>query len=183
MSSSQNWIDRGEACITKTYGRYPLVAVKGEGTRLQDAEGKSYLDFLAGVAVNNLGHCHPKVTEAVQRHAATLMNAHDFTTRIKVLLLEKLVEVLPGDLTGIQLYDSGTTAVEAGLRTGDRITALDGEKIVRLKDVLALLAWVPPNEESRELIENRGIRLTLLRDGQTIEATLPGDVFRKLELP
>ena len=45
--------------------------------------------------------------------AKKLMNAHDFTTEIKVQLLEKMHEVLPGDLTGMQLYDSGTTAVEA----------------------------------------------------------------------
>jgi 4-aminobutyrate aminotransferase-like enzyme len=83
---------------------------------LTDVDGNVYLDFSSGIYVTNLGHCHPKVTEAVQRAAATLMNCHDFTTPVKAALLEKLAAVMPPGLTGVQLYDSGTTAVEAGLR-------------------------------------------------------------------
>ncbi|MCK4536271.1 MAG: acetylornithine transaminase [Desulfuromonadales bacterium] len=78
MSLSQNWIDRAEQCVMKTYGRYPLVAVRGEGCRLWDVEGKEYLDFLAGVAVNNLGHCHPKVVAALQEQAGTLLHCSNF---------------------------------------------------------------------------------------------------------
>ena len=54
MSVSQDWITRAEKNVMKTYGRYPIVADRGEGCRLWDVEGNSYLDFLAGVAVNNL---------------------------------------------------------------------------------------------------------------------------------
>ena len=79
-------------------------------------DGNVYLDFSSGIYVTTLGHCHPKVTEAVQKYAGQLMNCHDFTTPIKMKLLEKLADILPGDLRGVQLYDSGTTAVEAGLR-------------------------------------------------------------------
>ena len=96
---------------------FPVVFEKGSGCTLEDVDGNRYIDFSSGIYVTTLGHCHPKVSEAVARAAHTLMNAHDFTTPIKVKLLEKMVEVLPGDLTGVQLYDSGTTAVEAGLRT------------------------------------------------------------------
>jgi acetylornithine aminotransferase len=78
MSLSQNWIDRAEQCVMKTYGRYPLVAVRGEGCRLWDADGKSYLDFLAGVAVNNLGHCHPKVVAALREQAGKLLHCSNF---------------------------------------------------------------------------------------------------------
>jgi 4-aminobutyrate aminotransferase-like enzyme len=66
--------------------------------------------------VTSLGHCHPKVSSQVAHYAHTLMNAHDFTSEIKTRLLEKLVSIMPGDLDCVQLYDSGTTAVEAGLR-------------------------------------------------------------------
>jgi 4-aminobutyrate aminotransferase-like enzyme len=66
--------------------------------------------------VTTLGHCHPKITQAVQKYAGQLMNCHDFTTDIKTRLMEKMAAILPGDLKGYQLYDSGTTAVEAGLR-------------------------------------------------------------------
>jgi len=62
----------------KTYGRYPVVPVKGEGCRLWDADGKEYLDFLGGVAVNNLGHCHPKVVAALQKQAAELIHCSNY---------------------------------------------------------------------------------------------------------
>src|SRR6056297_3899113 len=78
MSLTQSWIDRAEQSVMKTYGRYPLVAVRGEGCRLWDAEGKEYLDFLAGVAVNNLGHCHPRVVAALQEQATTLIHCSNF---------------------------------------------------------------------------------------------------------
>jgi hypothetical protein len=77
----------------------------------------------------------------------------------------------------------GSAAEQAGIRSGDRITALNGEKVVRLKDVVALLAWLPLDKDSQELAARQGVRLTLLRDGKSIEATLPGEVFRTLELP
>lgn len=95
---------------------FPVVFESGHGVTLRDADGNTYIDFSSGIYVAGLGHCHPKVTEAVQRAAATLMNAHDFTTPLKVELLEELASLAPGDLRGIQLFDSGTAAVEAGLR-------------------------------------------------------------------
>jgi len=95
---------------------FPVCFEKGFGVTLTDVDGNTYIDFSSGIYVTTLGHCHPKVTEAVQKAAGTLMNCHDFTTPIKMKLLEKLTEILPGDLSGVQLYDSGTTAVEASLR-------------------------------------------------------------------
>jgi 4-aminobutyrate aminotransferase len=95
---------------------FPVVFEHGSGCTLTDVDGNVYLDFSSGIYVTTLGHCHPKVTEAVQKAAGQLMNCHDFTSPVKVRLLEKLKEILPGDLSGVQLYDSGTTAVEAGLR-------------------------------------------------------------------
>jgi 4-aminobutyrate aminotransferase-like enzyme len=95
---------------------FPVVFDHGRGCELVDIDGNRYIDFSSGIYVTTLGHCHPKVTEAVQKMAAKLMNCHDFTTEIKTKLVEKLSEILPGDLSGFQFYDSGTTAVEAGLR-------------------------------------------------------------------
>ncbi|MBI5092519.1 MAG: aspartate aminotransferase family protein [Candidatus Hydrogenedentes bacterium] len=95
---------------------FPVAFESGEGCILRDVDGNEYIDFSSGIYVTTLGHCHPKVSEAVAKYARTLMNAHDFTTPIKTQLVEKLAEILPGDLNGFQFYDSGTTAVEAGLR-------------------------------------------------------------------
>jgi 4-aminobutyrate aminotransferase-like enzyme len=94
----------------------PVVFEKGHGVTLTDVDGNTYIDFSSGIYVTTLGHCHPKVSEAVAHHAKNLMNCHDFNTPVKVALLEKLAEIQPWDLTGMQLYDSGTTAVEAALR-------------------------------------------------------------------
>jgi len=77
MNSAQ-WIEKSDKYIMKTYGRYPIVPVRGEGCRLWDADGKVYLDFLAGVAVNNLGHCHPKVVKAIQEQAATMIHCSNY---------------------------------------------------------------------------------------------------------
>jgi 4-aminobutyrate aminotransferase-like enzyme len=95
---------------------FPVAFEKGEGCVLTDVDGNEYLDFSSGIYVTTLGHCHPKISEAVATAARTLMNCHDFTTPIKTQLVEKLADILPGDLNGFQFYDSGTTAVEAGLR-------------------------------------------------------------------
>src|SRR5210317_293716 len=60
--SNSSWIERSDQVFISTYSRFPAVLVKGQGCRLEDADGKEYLDFLAGIAVCSLGHCHPKVT-------------------------------------------------------------------------------------------------------------------------
>ena len=95
---------------------FPVAFESGRGCVLRDVDGNDYIDFSSGIYVTTLGHCHPKISEAIAKHAAQLMNAHDFTTPIKTRLMEKLAEVMPGDLDGFQLYDSGTAAVEAGIR-------------------------------------------------------------------
>ncbi len=96
---------------------FPVVFSEGRGCTLTDVDGNRYIDFSSGIYVTTLGHCHPKVSEAVAVWANRLMNAHDFTTPVKVALLDKMLEVLPKGYGGIQLYDSGTTAVEAAIRT------------------------------------------------------------------
>jgi 4-aminobutyrate aminotransferase-like enzyme len=95
---------------------FPVAFESGQGCALRDVDGNRYIDFSSGIYVATLGHCHPKVGEAIQKYAGTLMNAHDFTTPIKARLCEKLAEILPGDLSGFQFYDCGTAAVEAGMR-------------------------------------------------------------------
>lgn len=76
--NSEQWIAKADKYIMKTYGRYPIVPVRGEGSVLWDADGKRYLDFLAGVAVNNLGHCHPKIVAALQKQAAELIHCSNY---------------------------------------------------------------------------------------------------------
>lgn len=95
---------------------FPVAFESGHGYTLTDVDGNTYIDFSSGIYVTGLGHCHPKISEAVAKQAMTLMNCHDFTTKVKMELVEKLHEITGGRFAGFQFYDSGTTAVEAGLR-------------------------------------------------------------------
>ena len=71
---SQTLMMLSEQYIAHTYNRYPLLLVRGKGTRVWDLDGKEYLDFFAGLAVCNLGHCHPKVVKAIQDQAEKLIH-------------------------------------------------------------------------------------------------------------
>jgi len=67
-----------EKYIAHTYNRYPVLLVKGKGTRVWDLEGEEYLDFVSGLAVLNLGHCHPRVVKAIQTQAEKLIHVSNF---------------------------------------------------------------------------------------------------------
>jgi predicted acetylornithine/succinylornithine family transaminase len=75
---SQTLMRLSEQYIAHTYARFPIILVRGQGTRLWDIEGKEYLDFVAGLAVCNLGHCHPKVVKAIQEQAKKLIHVSNF---------------------------------------------------------------------------------------------------------
>jgi len=101
---------------------FPVCFEEGSGITLIDVDGNKYLDFSSGIYVTSLGHCHPKISEAVSYWAKKLMNAHDFTTPVKEKLMEKMAGILPGKLNAIQLYSDGTASVEAALRAARAIT-------------------------------------------------------------
>ena len=75
---SKQWMELSEKVVAHTYNRFPILLVKGKGTRVWDKDGKEYLDFLAGLAVCNLGHCHPKVVKAIQEQAEKLIHISNF---------------------------------------------------------------------------------------------------------
>ncbi|MDR0349775.1 MAG: aspartate aminotransferase family protein [Tannerella sp.] len=101
---------------------FPVCFDHGYGITLTDVDGNKYLDFSSGIYVTSLGHCHPKISEAICTWAKKLMNIHDFTTPVKEKLMEKMASILPGKLNAIQLYSDGTTAVEAAIRAARAIT-------------------------------------------------------------
>jgi len=72
--STQEIINLTSKYIANTYNRFPIAITKGKGCRVWDADGKEYLDFVAGLAVCNLGHCHPKVVKAIQEQAEKLIH-------------------------------------------------------------------------------------------------------------
>ena len=72
--TTEDLIACSDEYVMKTYNRTPMVLVRGKGTRVWDSDGRQYLDFVAGIAVCSLGHSHPKVVEAIQRQAETLIH-------------------------------------------------------------------------------------------------------------
>ncbi len=82
-----------EKYVMETYARADILFVRGEGTRLYDAEGREYLDFAAGIAVCSLGHCHPAVTKAIQEQAGKLVHTSNlFLNEWQPKLAQKLIE-------------------------------------------------------------------------------------------
>ncbi len=115
MNSSAEWIKRSEALFMRTYTRFPAVMVAGKGCRLTDADGREYLDFLAGIAVCSLGHCHPAVTAAIHEQAGRLTHVSNlFHTIPQTELAEILVTHSFADR--VFLANSGAEANEAAIK-------------------------------------------------------------------
>ena len=109
------WIERGERVFAGTYTRFPVAMVRGEGCRLWDADGKEYLDFLAGIAVCALGHCHPAITNAIRTQANELVHVSNlFYTKPQIELAELLIANSFADR--VFFANSGAEANEAAIK-------------------------------------------------------------------
>jgi len=112
---NDNWAKRSDDVIIGTYARYPATMVKGEGCTLTDAEGKEYLDCLAGIAVCSLGHCHPAVSDAICAQAKKLVHVSNlYYTQPQTELAELLIENSFADR--VFLANSGAEANEAAIK-------------------------------------------------------------------
>ncbi|MGP4029057.1 acetylornithine transaminase [Actinomadura sp. 3N407] len=108
--------ERFEAAFMPNYGVPPVALARGEGCRVWDADGREYLDLIAGIAVTSLGHAHPALIEAVSSQVATLAHSSNlFLHEPEVLLAERLRELLGGD-GRVFLANSGTEANECALK-------------------------------------------------------------------
>jgi acetylornithine/N-succinyldiaminopimelate aminotransferase len=117
--------------LMPTYGRNPVEFVRGEGTRLWDADGNEYLDFLCGISVTQLGHCHPGVVEAVTEQAQRLMHVGNlFYTEQHLRLAERLSRLSIGGK--VFFSNSGAEANECAIKLARRHRA--GGEIVVLEN-------------------------------------------------
>ena len=108
---SVNWIDVEKNNYMFTVRRQPIVIARGDGTRVWDVDGKEYLDFTAGWAVNNLGHCHPAITTEIVNQAKTLVQtSNQFYTLPQLRLAETLVQ--SSVLDKVFFGNSGAEALE-----------------------------------------------------------------------
>lgn len=104
-----------------------IVAERAKGSYIYDMNGDAYLDFSTGIAVNNVGHCHPRVVEAVQKQVAELMHTSVVTHHKRYIeLAKKLVEVTPPSLDSVFLANSGAEAVEGALKLARYVTGRPG---------------------------------------------------------
>jgi acetylornithine/N-succinyldiaminopimelate aminotransferase len=101
--------------VIPSYARLPVELVRGEGTRLWDAEGNEYLDFLCGISVTNLGHCHPRVVAAVREQVGVLMHTSNlYYTAPSMRLAERLSRSSLGGK--VYFANSGAEANEAAIK-------------------------------------------------------------------
>jgi 4-aminobutyrate aminotransferase len=116
----KNWIERDIAALSPSYSReYALVVDHAQGSEVWDVDGKRYIDFMAGVAVLNVGHRHPAVVEAVREQVDRFWHIclSDFFYPQAVELAEKLQAIAPmADRTKVYFGNSGTEAVEAAIK-------------------------------------------------------------------
>lgn len=120
-------VKKTDQFIFQTYQRQGKALVKGEGVFLWDEDGKKYTDFLAGIAVCGLGHCHPKITEAICRQASTLVHVSNlFYTLPQAELASRLCEKSFADR--VFFANSGAEANEAAIKLARRYFQKKGGK-------------------------------------------------------
>ncbi|MFI1538005.1 acetylornithine transaminase [Streptomyces anandii] len=118
MTANQELTRRWQGVLMNNYGTPRLPLVRGEGTRLWDADGKEYLDFVGGIAVNALGHAHPAVVEAVTRQIASLGHVSNlFVAEPPVALAERLLQLFGRD-GKVFFCNSGAEANEGAFKIG-----------------------------------------------------------------
>lgn len=115
MGNQKEIIALSDQYLMRTYGRLPLALVRGQGLNVWDADGKRYLDFVSGLAVDSLGHCHPRVVAAIQNQASQFMHCSNLyhiepQARLARLLVENSA------LDRVFFCNSGAEAIEAAIK-------------------------------------------------------------------
>ncbi|MFJ5532209.1 acetylornithine transaminase [Streptomyces sp. NPDC093261] len=155
-SANEELTRRWRGALMNNYGTPRLPLVRGEGTRLWDADGKEYLDFVGGIAVNALGHAHPSVVEAVGRQIASLGHVSNlFIAEPPVALAERLLQLFGRD-GKVFFCNSGAEANEGAFKIGrltgrTHMVATDGGFHGRTMGALALTGQPGKQEPFRPL--------------------------------
>lgn len=118
-------LEKDSKYVMQTYGRQPLVLSEGRGALVRDIFGKEYIDCVAGIAVNNVGHCHPKVTAALQAQAEKMIHVSNlYYTEVQAKLAEALVSIT--GLKRVFFCNSGAEAMEAAMKLARARTGKSG---------------------------------------------------------
>src|SRR5271170_5659760 len=115
MGSSDEVIQRERQFLLQTYNRYPLVIARGKGVFLFDLDGKRYLDFVAGLGVNALGHAHPRIVKTIREQAARAIHLSNlYYNEYQGRLAERLCQL--SGLDRVFFSNSGTEAMEGAIK-------------------------------------------------------------------
>lgn len=121
--NEQEVIDVEQRFTANVFAKKPLVAVKGKGALIWDINGREYIDCSGAYGVSVVGHCHPKVVEAIKRQAELLIACHSFLYNdARAEFLVKLMAITPSPLKKAFLSNSGTEAVETALKLARKYT-------------------------------------------------------------
>jgi acetylornithine/N-succinyldiaminopimelate aminotransferase len=146
MTTTSDFQSRWNAALMANYGTPPLVLTSGQGCRVTDADGRDYLDLIAGIAVSSLGHAHPAIVAAVSRQVGLIAHTSNLVINERALeLAERLVALVGAPDARVFLANDGAAANEAALkiimraRPGRRhFVAADGSFHGRTLGILAL---------------------------------------------
>ena len=157
--TNKKYLNRWNSSLQNNYGKPAITLVKGKGIVVTDADGKSYLDFLGGIATSILGHAHPAIVKAVAKQVSTLSHVSNFYAHPNAIELAEKLIVMTGDKNAKVFFcQSGAEANEAALklsrRTGKmRVVAAQGAFHGRTMGALSLTGQPSKREPFLPLIK------------------------------
>ncbi|WP_168583739.1 acetylornithine transaminase [Gephyromycinifex aptenodytis] len=178
---AEDLLDRYSRSYLQVFGRPQRVLERGQGVRVWDVQGREYLDLLAGIAVNALGHSHPDLVAAIAEQAGQLIHTSNFfTTPTQVALAERLLGMAGAPAGSAVLFvNSGAEAIEAAIKLGRRtgrpgIITAQGAFHGRTTGALALTAKAAYREPFEPLLP--GINRVPFGDEAALRAALDDQV-------
>ncbi|MET0740282.1 MAG: acetylornithine transaminase [Candidatus Nanopelagicales bacterium] len=155
-TGNADWQQRWQAVLMDNYGTPPIALVRGQGARVWDADGREYVDLVAGIAVNLLGHAHPRVVAAVSEQIATLGHTSNLVINGPAVRLAERLLSLTGRDGRVFFCNSGAEANEATFKlarlTGkQRVVVAEGSFHGRTMGALALTAQPAKQDPFRPL--------------------------------
>jgi acetylornithine/N-succinyldiaminopimelate aminotransferase len=183
FNNTKQYLETDADHYLQVFKRYPLVLEKGNGAKVWDTDGKTYIDLLAGIAVISLGHAHPKLVKAISEQAAELMHVSNFfLSKPQAQLSKKLAEI--SGLERVFLSNSGAESIEGAIKLARKYahTKKRGAKIIYMSGsfhgrTLATLAMGSPNYQEGYAPVPEGFAETHFNDLEALKANLDDETI------
>lgn len=183
FNNTKQYLETDADHYLQVFKRYPLVLEKGNGAKVWDTDGKTYIDLLAGIAVNSLGHAHPKLVKAISEQSTELMHVSNFfLSKPQAQLSKKLAEI--SGLERVFLSNSGAESIEGAIKLARKYahTKKRGAKIIYMSGsfhgrTLATLAMGSPNYQEGYAPVPEGFVETPFNDLEALKANLDDETI------